>query len=66
MSEEKEKKKGSGKLGCAISLLVIWGLMGMAGGHGFFESILANIKVIVIVGVIGFAIYGYIRYSENN
>ena len=66
---KKEGNKKSNNTGCVIALVIgvlcFWGLFGMIGGHGFWESIEANIKALVILLVAGLAFYGLLRIFND-
>jgi hypothetical protein len=62
---KKEDSNKSNNAGCivafVIGVLCLWGFMGMIGGNGFGESIVANIKALGILLVVGLAFYGLLN-----
>ncbi|MCK0179126.1 hypothetical protein MWU50_07480 [Flavobacteriaceae bacterium S0862] len=66
---KKEDSNKSNNTGCVIALVIgvlcFWGLFGMIGGHGFGESIGANVKALGILVVCGLAIYGFIKLNDK-
>ena len=47
-----------------LVFLAIWGFMGMMDGHSFMDGIGNSIKALVILIVVGLAIFGFIKLNE--
>lgn len=59
MAEEKKDNNGCAKIGFSITLLTLWGLMGMVHGESFMGGIGESIGALVIsieVGAFGYGI----------
>ena len=64
MEKEKKDNNGCAIVGIVLFFLAIWGFMGMMDGHSFMDGIGNSIKALVILIVVGLAIFGFIKLNE--
>jgi len=60
------EKKEKSNTGCATLFvcglfICLWGFTGMMDGHNFLDAVWANLKLLFIVGIVGFAIYVFAK-----
>ena len=62
---EKEKKDHNGcAIGIVLFFLALWGFMGMLDGHSFMVGIGNSVKALVILIVLGLALFGFHKLNE--
>jgi Na+/H+ antiporter NhaC len=62
---EEDSKKGNSKWAIIIVLPLIWGIIGLIKGKGFFPYIAENIKALLILGLGLLALLGLLTILDN-
>ncbi len=64
MENKKKDNNGCAIIGIAIGFLALWGFTGMLSGHSFIDGIAGSLKALIILLIIGLAIFGLIKLNE--
>lgn len=65
MDNKNKKSNGCAIFGIVIFFLSIWGFTGMMDGHSFMDGIGYSIKALVILVVIGLALFGFFKLMND-
>lgn len=65
LSEENKNDSKNYKWLLVIILPIIWGLVGLIVGKGFFSSIIENIKALLIIGAGILVLIGFMNLTSK-